>query len=33
MTYERNPEDPDEGKKLVEKLNIRSKMSCNTCHR
>jgi hypothetical protein len=31
MTYERR--DPEEGEKLVEKYNIKSKMSCNTCHR
>jgi hypothetical protein len=31
MAYQRT--DPDEGKKLVEKYNIKSKMSCNTCHR
>jgi hypothetical protein len=31
MAYERK--DPNEGKELVKKYNIRSKLSCNTCHR
>ena len=31
MTYERK--DPDEGKRLLEEYQIKSKMSCNTCHR
>jgi hypothetical protein len=31
MTYERK--DPDEGKRLVKENNIKSKTSCNTCHR
>ncbi len=31
MTYERR--DPDEGKRLVEEYQIKSKMSCNACHR
>ena len=31
MTYER--QDPDEGKRLVEEYQIRSKLSCNACHR
>src|SRR5262245_12101107 len=31
MTYER--QSPDEGEKLVKKYNIKSKMSCSTCHR
>src|SRR5262249_54474114 len=31
MAYERT--DPDEGSKLVDKYNIKSKMSCSTCHR
>jgi hypothetical protein len=31
MAYQRT--DPEEGRKLVEKYNIKSKMSCNTCHR
>ncbi|MFO0878864.1 MAG: cytochrome c3 family protein [Gemmataceae bacterium] len=31
MTYERK--DPDEGKRLVEEYQIKSKMSCSACHR
>jgi hypothetical protein len=31
MTWTR--QNPDEGRELVEKYNIKSKMSCNTCHR
>jgi len=31
MTYSRK--DPDEGKKLLELYQIRSKISCSTCHR
>ena len=31
MTYERK--DADEGKRLLDEYQIKSKMSCNTCHR
>ncbi|MFO0841463.1 MAG: hypothetical protein U0797_03550 [Gemmataceae bacterium] len=31
MTYER--QGPDEGRRLVEEYQIKSKMSCNACHR
>jgi hypothetical protein len=31
MTYERA--DPDEGERLVKEYDIKSKMSCNACHR
>ena len=31
MTYERK--DPDEGKRLVEEYQIKSKTSCSDCHR
>jgi hypothetical protein len=31
MDYERT--DPEEGKRLVKEYNIKSKLSCNTCHR
>jgi hypothetical protein len=31
MTYERK--DPDEGKRLAQEYQVRSKMSCNACHR
>ncbi len=31
MTYERK--DPDEGRRLLEEYQIKSKMSCNACHR